>query len=123
MRSEEKKLWEVKHNYYCEKNNYFSNECIAEYGSWSEFLEEEGDNDLGLNLLFRWDWYEGDDHDLPEYNGDDYYRNGELSLFWMGQRKGLYRCSRVSVCRADEPAVREWLAGRYEYLKSLWEPF
>lgn len=120
-----KHLWEADHAYYCNDGNYFAsgnNQPGGHYKSWAEFHEEFGDADMDYNLLFRWDWREGEDHNLPPYNGDDYYRNGHLMVCWMGQRKGLYRWDIVEVCRADEPAVIEFLRPRWEYLKALWEP-
>jgi hypothetical protein len=115
-----KHLWEVDHPYYCNEGNHFARESVeSTYRSWAAFLSEEGDCDMDYNLLFRWDWTEDDDR---PHTGDDYYRNGQLKLFWMGQRKGLYRYSIVEVCRADEPAVIEWLRPRLAHLLSLWEP-
>lgn len=115
-------LWEATHQYYCNLGNYYNNYCGTSHKSWADFISEEGDSDMDYNLLFRWDWKEGEDYDLPEFNGDAYYRNGSLELFFMGQRKGLYRYVEVSVCRADEDAIREWLMPRWEHLKSLWQP-
>lgn len=74
-----------------------------------------------MNLVFRWDWKEDEDEETP-FNGDVNYPNGKLLIFWMGQRKGLYSWSEIAVCRADEPAVREWLQQRYDYLSKLWRP-
>jgi hypothetical protein len=119
-----KHLWEVGHAYYCNEGNYYARESVETYyQSFADFLEEEGDSDMDYNLLFRWDWIEEDGDGKPNFNGDANYRNGKLKLFWMGQRKGLYRYSIVEVCRADEDAVRAFLAPRWEYLRALWEPF
>lgn len=119
-----KHLWEVDHSYYCNEGNYFSSESVcSEYKTWQEFLSEFGSADMDYNLLFRWDWTERDDeNDEPTFNGDPYYRNGKLKLFWMGQRKGLYQYSIVEVCRADEAAVIEYLQPRLNHLMSLWQP-
>lgn len=117
-----KHLWEVHHAYYCNNGNYFNNDCGHEYKSWHEFLDEMGDADMNYNLLFRWDWEEGEDHGLAEYNGDDNYRHAKFNLYFMGQRKGLFTYSIVDVCRADEPAILEYLAPRWRYINSLWEP-
>lgn len=117
-------LWEAKHPYYCNEGNYYANgnnQPCAKYPSWADFVSSEGDADLDYNLLFRWDWEEGDGEE-SNFTGDIYYRNGRLLLFWMGQRKGLYRWSEVSVCRADEDAVRAWLRPRFDHLLSLWAP-
>lgn len=118
----EYRLWEVKHPYYCNLGNYYSNDCGSEYKSWDEFLAEEGDSDFDYNLLFRFDWKEGEDWGAGEYTGDDYYRNGRLELFWMGQRKGAYRFTTVEVCRADEAYVIDFLKPRWDYMRALWEP-
>lgn len=124
MTNEQKHLWEVDHSYYCNEGNYFSNHDVGgHYKTFAEFLSEFKDSDFDYNLLFRWDWVEGEDHDLPVYNGDDYYRNGMLKVFWIGQRKGLYRYDTVAVCRADEPAVIEFLKPRWKHMQELWAPF
>lgn len=121
------RLWEVKHPYYCAEGNYFARgpaeQPTTSFRAWAEFVEEEGAADMDYNLLFRWDWREGGDWELPPFNGDVYYRNGRLLLFFMGQRKGLYRWITVEVCRADEPAIRDWLRPRFARLLDLWAPF
>ena len=91
-----KHLWEVEHPYYCNEGNYYQNGCGQEYSTFAEFMESEGDSDIDYNLLFRWDWKEDGEYCFEtnaaksSYNGDDYYRNGRLLLFFMGQRKGAY---------------------------------
>ena len=121
-----KHLWEVDHTYYCNEGNYFDNNCGSEFKSFAEFMDEFGGSNMDYNLLFRWDWtetrYDEEGEELPAFNGDVNYRNGHLKLFWMGQRKGLYQYSIVDVCRADEPAVIEFLKPRLAHLLSLWEP-
>lgn len=116
-----KHLWEVDHPYYCNEGNYYAGgreQPNTHYKSWADFMSEFGDADFDMNLLFRWDWSE----DETPFNGDANYRNGELAVFWMGQRKGLYFWSTVEVCRADEPAVIEFLRPRLKHLLKLWEP-
>jgi hypothetical protein len=116
-------LWEVKHTYYCNEGNYYARESVgAHYKSLASFLVEEGDADIDYNLVFRWDWVEGEDHDLPPYNGDVNYRSGVLKVFFMGQRKGLYRYATVEVCRADEEGVIAYLSPRMGHLLQLWSP-
>jgi len=118
-----KRLWEVDHPYYCNRGNYFASESVSDhYKTWASFAAEYADADFDLNLVFRFDWLEGEDDGAGEFTGDDNYRNGELLIFWMGQRKGLYRYSTIEVCRADEPAVIEFLRPRWEHLLQLWEP-
>lgn len=119
-------LFEADHPYYCNEGNYYApgnDQPTARYRTWAEFIEEEGESDMDYNLLFRWDWRESEDwgHGSP-FNGDPNYRNGVLLLYWMGQRKGLYRWTEIEVCRADEPAIRAFLQIRFDYLVSLWGP-
>lgn len=119
-------LWEVEHEYYCNEGNYYASgrdQPTSRYRTFSAFLEAEGNSDFDMNLLFRWDWRESEDWGHgSEFNGDENYRNGVLLLFWMGQRKGLYRWTEIEVCRADEPAVIEFLQPRLDYLAGLWQP-
>jgi hypothetical protein len=125
--SSEQRLWEVKHPFYCTEGGYFWNQTdrktIHAFGSWAEFLADMGNSDEDMNFLFRWDWSETDSEtDEPTFNGDVYYRNGELKLFFMIQRKGFHSTHLVEVCRADEPAVRAWLQLRLDYLMRVWAP-
>ena len=117
-------LWEVKHSYYCNEGNFYtsSRDLGPHYKRWSDFLEEWSDSDMDYNLFFRWDWSEENGDGEPTFKGDVNYRNGTLKMFIMGQRKGLYNWVTVEVCRADEPAVIEFLTPRAEYLKALWSP-
>lgn len=116
-------LWEVDHPYYCSESNYYAQESVCdEHKSWASFEAANKDADMDLNLVFRWDWREGEDWDLGAFTGDVNYRNGRLLIFWMGQRKGLYRYSMVEVCRADEPAVIAFLRPRWEHMRRLWDP-
>lgn len=119
-----KHLWESQHAYYCNEGNFFADtSCESYYHSFADFMSEEGGSDMSYNLLFRWDWTEEDDESGEStYNGDDTYRNGKLKLFWVGQRKGVYRWSIIEVCRADESAVIEFLRPRLAHLLSLWSP-
>ena len=117
-----KHLWETEHQYYCNDGNYYHAGCHATYETLPEFLQEEGDADLDYNLVFRWDWKEGEDHGLGAYNGDDYYRHARLHVYIMNQRKGAFRSAEVKVCRADEPSILEYLSLRFNHLMSLWQP-
>lgn len=115
-------LWEADHAYYCSESNYFAtyDKTVTEYKSWAEFAAVEGDADMDYNLIFRWDWSLIDSEAEPPE--DDHYRGYNLTVFWMGQRKGLFRCTIVQVCRADEKAVVDFLRPRWEYMRKLWEP-
>ena len=119
MQEEIKHLWEVDHPYYCNEGNYYARESVCdEFKRFSDFLVEYESADFDLNLVFRFDWEEEEN----SYNGDDNYRNGRLKIFWMGQRKGLYRYSIIEVCRADENSVIKFLTPRWSHIRLLWEP-
>lgn len=121
-------LWDVAHPYYCNEGNYFARggECSCHYQRWQDFVAEQGDDDLDMNLVFRFDWDAprkyGDPNEPIAWQGDENYRDSILKLFFIGQRKGLYRWVTIDVCRADEPAVREWLTERWQHMRTLWEP-
>lgn len=131
-------LWEIKHDYYCNEVNYYSNECTIYFETWDCFLSEFGDADQSMNMIFRWDWEECSLEDYEEeeevvssygrekfsepYDGNDDYRNGLLHLCYMMQRKGIYTSIYVKVSRNDEPKVRKFLEQHWNYLKEIWEP-
>lgn len=105
------------HPYYCNQGNYFDNGCHQTYGSWGEFLAADGDADLDMNLLFRWDWQQGEkEYDIPEGSAD-------LLLFYMRQRKAVSGSVQVRVLQSQEAEIRAWLQIRWEHLCELWAPF
>ena len=115
-------LWEIDHPYYASQGNYYARPdegLHAEFSSWAEFYEDQGDADLDMNLVYRWDWTVPDPND---------YEDGEelppetLDLFYVGQRKALLRSVSVEIQREDEPAIREWLVVRAEHMRRVWEP-
>lgn len=110
-----KMLWEANHPYYCSEGNYFAADQHDTYSSWGDFLEEWDGSDLDQNLLFRWDWREGEDWNVPE-------GEARLFLFFMLQRKARNLSCEVAVSREDEPAIREWLSVRWKLLRLMWEP-
>lgn len=114
-------LWEPHHPYYAAEGNYYSNGCHEVYESWSDFLGEQGNADLDMNLVYRFDWKIPDPADYLPF-GDEVPPAG-LFLYYIGQRKALARS--VEICpisEADEPAVREWLTVRAKHLRLVWAP-
>jgi len=107
-----KKLYKCDHSYYCEPENYFSNDTVTKFDSWDDFYEEWGETDDDYNFLFRWDWKE------DEETGENV-----LYCYWMIQRKGAYICSIVKVTKEEEPEIKKWLRKKYHYMVMLWEPF
>lgn len=112
-------LWEIQHPYYCNDGNYYApghSQPFERYESWARFVEDEGGSDLDTNLVFRWDWRKADSTDEHWGNKKD-----ELLIYFMGQRKGLYRWVEIEINDSDEPAVKEWLAERWQHLVLLWQ--
>lgn len=120
-----KRLWEVDHQYYCCEGNYLgtTDDWHTEFETIDEFLEEYGDSDHDLNLIFRWDWQTNDpETDEPTHTGDDNARCEKLDVFFMGQRKAKCWSTSTRVCRNDEPKIIEFLKPRLQTLLKLWEP-
>jgi hypothetical protein len=112
-------LWEIEHPYYCNEGNYYApgnDQPTEAHESWEAFVAEEGDSDMDMNLVFRWDWRKADPDEERWGNETDV-----LLIFFMGQRKGLYRWVEIQVTDADEPAVKKWLKARWQHLTLLWE--
>lgn len=92
------------------------------YKTLDDFLVEYSDCDMDYNFLVRWDWLEGEDHGAGDYRGDDYYRNGRFLVHFVGQRKAQLWSCEISVCRADEPRILEYLRPRAAYMRTMWGP-
>jgi len=123
-------LWEIDHPYYCSEGSYWVpgtqwHEVHNEYTSWADFLEEWGSADEDYNLLFRWDWKRADPDDYKyevEEDPDFKIPGDHLELFYFMQRKARNMSVFVEVSENDEPNVREWLSGKAEHIRKLWEP-
>lgn len=99
-------LWEAQHPYYAQEGNFYSRGCHSIFHSWEEFKEDalyKGDRDL--NLLYRWDW-----------------KNDQLKLFYVFQRKAICCSALVRVQKNDEPAIRAYLECCARKLADLWKP-
>lgn len=120
------RLWEIDHPFYCAQSNYMCpmDEPPEErFSSWEEFISERGKEDSDMNLIFRFDWCEGSQYDLPEYDGDDKAKIAQLVLYYILQRKGHYCWVIIDVCRDDEPKIVCWLKARHKKITELWKPF
>lgn len=114
----EQKLYEMDHPYYCSEGNYFNSDCHTEWDSWQSFFREYGDTDPDLNLIFRWDWRDGE-YETPkaDHKGMEY-----LYIYVVGQRKARLESNRIAVRREEEPEIRAWLEKRLETIKAIWQP-
>lgn len=123
-------LWEIDHPYYATPGCYYTPgtqwmEVHEEIESWAGFMESWGEADEDYNLLYRWDWERTDPEDYEdELRLDPAFKlpGDTLQLFYMMQRKAKPMSVYVKVTEADEPAVREFLAGKAEHMRKLWEP-
>lgn len=125
------KLQETKHEYYCSENNYYvgnyngENHGRCDYETWSEFKKEWlgiGEDELWLdddyNHVFRFD--------ILEKKDDDERRLGEfeLWLFFILQRKGIYRPVWIKkITQDDMSEINEFLKNRWSYMQNQWHEF
>jgi len=116
------KLYESSHPYYC--GSYGGNSLV--YESWNHFLQDIGNKWDDDDLVVRWDWMTEHGENYADVGRnktqpDDNYRDGFLYIFQVLQRKGIVNKFKISVCRADEPSIAQWLFKRLEYLvNNVW---
>lgn len=107
---------ETKHDYQnCLVGNFYDGKCTGKYDSWEEFKStylgfcSDGFNDT-YHYVFRYDIHKEDDNTYT------------LELCIMLQRKGIY--THLYIFDIDKnilgTEVKEWLKGRYDYIKNLW---
>ena len=115
--SELKKL-AVEHPYYCSESNYYRNEASTRWETMTELLDDMGESDVDMNLVFRWDIKPKRDYETDELTGGYY-----AEIFIIHQRKGIFHpCHIKSVTEADIPKLKEYLLKSWGTLNELWEP-
>lgn len=108
----------VKHPYYCNDNNYYSNDAREVSENWEDFISRWGDADVEYNHVFRFD--------IQENENDEGIGQGTYyaEIFIMLQRKGKFVPVVVNnVKEQDKDSIIEFLQKHYEEVKRLWEPF
>lgn len=119
-------LRESDHPYYCTEGNYYfsparsTGEVHTTYNSWADFIDDWGNTDPDMNLVFRWDWQKPDPSDYEPY--DIGIPPETLQVFWVLQRKAILRSTECVVTPEDEPAVRAWLEDRARTVAAIWAP-
>ena len=107
----------VEHPYYASDSNYYSNEASATWNTMSDFLDEFEDDDVDLNLVYRWDVharYEDDDEPLGLYQAE---------VFIIKQRIGIYMPNIIKKFTEDEvERFVAYLKPHRKTLQALWEP-
>lgn len=114
------KLQKTNHSYYCSDSNYYvdghSNFGLCEYDTWNDFKDDwllpNNALDDDYNHVFRFDILEKDE-DSGEF---------ELWLFFILQRKGIYRPVWIkNIEEKDMEEIEQFLKDRWNYLKKQWE--
>jgi len=109
----------VEHPYHCSTNNYYSNNATKTYENFSDFLEDFGDADIDLNLIFRFDIHEVEPDDEEGRKEGTYY----AWIFIIHQRKGIFGPTIInSFTEEDEIIAIPLLLAHWEVLKKMWEP-
>lgn len=118
-------LKQTDHSYYCRGTNYYAgsdkNHGRSQYETWADFKEEwfgmEGDElgiDIDYNLCFRYDILQKCDNESP-------LNSFELWLFFILQRKGIYRPVWIKkIEKEDIPELESFLKNQWDYMKNQW---
>lgn len=115
-------LKNTSHRYYCSNTNYYvdgrENHGRCDYDTWADFKEEWLDKGVSIdddyNHLFRFDIYDTDDN--PGHFS--------MELFFILQRKGIFRPVFIrEITKEDMEEIEIFLKGRWEYLKNQWREF
>lgn len=106
----------VEHPYYCSDSNYYERNSIK-YETMSDFLADWMDNDVDMNLCFRWDVFEKED---DEENKTGAYR---AKIFIMHQRKGKFQPIIIdSFDQSEADQFIEYLEKHKNKIMQLWSP-
>jgi len=107
----------IDHPYYCHSTNYTNNDARMDFDTMSDFLEEFGDADVDMNLVFRFDVIEKTDED------DEPLGLFKAEVFIMQQRKGNFVPCVIKSIMGDEvgPFVL-YLEKHHQRLMEMWAP-
>ncbi|WP_024294983.1 hypothetical protein [Lacrimispora indolis] len=121
------KLQATEHSYYCSESNHYvgnqhgENFGRCEYDTWADFQEEWLDSDgvsidIDYNLCFRFDIEQKHNPDT-----DEPIAEFELWLFFMLQRKGIYRPVWIKhIDEKDMPGIKGFLEKQWHYIQYQW---
>ena len=121
------KLQATEHSYYCSESNHYvgnqhgENFGRCEYDTWADFKEEWLDSDgmsidMDYNLCFRFDIKQKHNPDT-----DEPIEDFELWLFFMLQRKGIYRPAWIKhIEEKDMPGIKGFLEKQRNYIQYQW---
>lgn len=118
-------LKETNHSYYCSETNYYvkqsKNYGRCDYDTWDEFkqvwLNEDSSIDCDYNLCFRYDIKQKRDIEISEV-----VESYELWLFFVLQRKGIYRPVVIrNITKDDMVQLETFLNLQWKYIKNQWQ--
>ena len=115
-------LWETDHPYYGPEGIAGSQVNSHHlWPSWEAFYEEFGNNDVDMNLVWRWDWghHEYESNDNPLFGKPE----DTLNIYMVQPRKSRFAHHQIAVVTEDEPAIYAYLAKHWETVQKLWAPF
>lgn len=101
----------VKHPFYCNGSNYYSNEPKEVFNCASDFMDEYDSADIDMNLIFRWDVHQHDD--------GTYW----VEAFIMQQRKGIFKPILIhSIEEHETKRFVDLLTKHKNQLMLMWQP-
>lgn len=112
---------ETNHSYYCSESNYYvdgyNNFGRNNYEDFKTFLNDwclnDGTIDWDYNLCFR--------YDIHQKQTGETVDGFELWLFFILQRKGIYRPVHIeNITQDDMPVLETLLKSQWEYIKAQW---
>ena len=110
-------LAKIKHPYYCSSSNYYSNDAAAFFTTMTDFLNEHEDDDIDMNLCFRFDVREREDDNgapLGIYDAE---------VFILHQRNGIFRpCYIERFTDSEVQRFIEYAEKHFETLLAMWKP-
>lgn len=121
------KLQATEHSYYCSESNHYvgnqhgENFGRCEYDTWADFQEEWLDSDgasidMDYNLCFRFDIKQ---KRKPET--DEPIEEFELWLFFILQRKGIYRPVWIKhIEEKNMSEIKGFLEKQWNYIQYQW---
>lgn len=112
------------HSYYCNDGNYYSNDSLVVFQTWSEFKESWMNDDLSIdhdyNHCFRFDIVNKYDSDTDEELEGVF----SLKLYMILQRKGIFISITIEEIEdSDMMEIKKYLSDCWDYIKGQWEEF
>jgi hypothetical protein len=120
----------VRNPYYASQTNYSDSDYPYVFDTVDEFMDEFGNVDIDLNLVYRFDvtWYDEDEfYDcFPEgvFRQCEDGLHREMQITMIGQRKGIYMpCIIKSITDKDYIPLYKFLQKAYWRLTESWKGF